>query len=102
MTDQSFVRSSLQMLQAFSNFKAGSTGQLSVITCFMLWAGSLARIFTSAQETGDNTVILTYMTANFCNMVILGQILYYWNASPAGSRAAADKMKKAKKAKKES
>lgn len=80
-----------RMLQAFENYKNGSTGQLSVITSSMLWAGSLARIFTSWQETGDTTVIMTYVIANLCNSVILAQIIYYWNSS------ASTKEKKIKK-----
>ena len=69
-----------QVLQALTNFRNQSTGQLSLVTYFLLFAGSVARIFTSIQETGDNTVIATYVTSTVCNMVILGQIVYYGGA----------------------
>lgn len=40
---------SFQLIQAMSNFRNGHTGQLSAISVFLLFAGSLARIFTSLQ-----------------------------------------------------
>lgn len=46
-----------QLIQATSNFRNGHTGQLSAISVFLLFAGSLARIFTSLQV---NNQILTY------------------------------------------
>lgn len=66
--------------QAFTNYKNGGTGQLSAVTCFMLFAGSLARIFTSIQETGDQMMVITYGCSSFANAVIVAQLLYYWNA----------------------
>ncbi|KAA8582780.1 hypothetical protein FQN60_006451 [Etheostoma spectabile] len=44
--------------RAASNLRNGHTGQLSAVSVFLLFAGSLARIFTSVQ------------------------VLYYWNSSP--------------------
>lgn len=67
------------MVQAVANFKNGSTGQLSAVTVTMLFLGSMARIFTSIQETGDPIIILTYSVATFANGVIMTQVLYYWN-----------------------
>uniref|UniRef100_A0A0K8TTA9 Mannose-P-dolichol utilization defect 1 protein homolog n=1 Tax=Tabanus bromius TaxID=304241 RepID=A0A0K8TTA9_TABBR len=92
-----------KLSQAFTNYKNGSTGQLSAATCFMLFAGSLARIFTSVQETGDFMMILTYSVSSFANGVIVAQLLYYWN-KPSKKKATqkqtkhATKSKKAKKA----
>lgn len=94
-----------KLSQAVTNFKNGSTGQLSAATCFMLFFGSLARIFTSIQETGDTMMITTYAVSTFANAVIVSQMLYYWN-KPTGAkipvREAKDtkpvKSKKAKKA----
>lgn len=57
-------------IQAYTNFKNKSTGQLSAATCFMLFAGSIARIFTSIQETGDSMMILTYCVSSAANAVI--------------------------------
>lgn len=93
-----------KLSQAVTNYRNGSTGQLSAATCFMLLAGSLARIFTSIQETGDNMMIIIYCVSSFANGVIVAQLLYYWN-KPTGPKIVAKdkplekpKSKKAKKA----
>lgn len=71
-----------RLIQAWSNFRNGHTGQLSAVSVFLLFAGSLARIFTSLQETGDSLMALTYVISSTCNGVIALQVLYYWNSSP--------------------
>ncbi|XP_061445524.1 mannose-P-dolichol utilization defect 1 protein isoform X1 [Rhineura floridana] len=68
-----------RLLQAATNYRNGHTGQLSAVTVFLLFAGSLARIFTSIQETGDPLMALTYVVSSACNGVITGQLVYYWN-----------------------
>ncbi|KAL8177028.1 UNVERIFIED_CONTAM: Mannose-P-dolichol utilization defect 1 protein [Gekko kuhli] len=68
-----------RLLQAATNYQNGHTGQLSAVTAFMLFAGSLARIFTSIQETGDPLMALTYVVSSACNAIITAQLLYYWN-----------------------
>ncbi|XP_076679076.1 mannose-P-dolichol utilization defect 1 protein homolog isoform X1 [Andrena cerasifolii] len=67
-----------KLMQAHTNYSNGSTGQLSAATGFMLFFGSLARIFTSIQETGDATMIIMYICSTCANAVIAAQILYYW------------------------
>ena len=64
----------VQMIQAVENYKNGNTGQLSSITVALLFFGSLARIFTSVQETGDITFILSFTIATLCNAILLGQV----------------------------
>ncbi|XP_040887472.1 mannose-P-dolichol utilization defect 1b [Toxotes jaculatrix] len=71
-----------RLIQAATNYKNGHTGQLSAISVFLLFAGSLARIFTSLQETGDSLMALTYVISSTCNGIITLQVLYYWNSSP--------------------
>jgi mannose-P-dolichol utilization defect protein 1 len=46
----------------------------------MLFLGSVARIFTSIQETGDMIVITTFTASSFANGMIAFQMLYYWNS----------------------
>jgi mannose-P-dolichol utilization defect protein 1 len=70
------------MIQAVTNYRNGGTGQLSVVTVFLLFAGSLARVFTSIQETGDNLIIVTFVVSTVFNGLIFAQILYYWNVKP--------------------
>ncbi|XP_067003372.1 mannose-P-dolichol utilization defect 1 protein homolog [Anabrus simplex] len=68
-----------KLIQVVTNYRNGSTGQLSAATGFMLFFGSLARIFTSIQETGDTIIIVTYVSACSVNAIIAGQLVYYWN-----------------------
>lgn len=81
-----------QLMQAATNYSNGSTGQLSAVTGFMLFFGSLARIFTSIQETGDSTMIIMYICSTLANAVICSQILYYWNVK----KVSVEKKKKKK------
>lgn len=89
-----------KLSQAVTNYKNGSTGQLSAVTCFMLFFGSLARIFTSIQETGDSMMIITYCVSTFANAVIVSQMLYYWNKSADGFKVPNAGVKAPKKTKK--
>ncbi|XP_011303981.1 mannose-P-dolichol utilization defect 1 protein homolog [Fopius arisanus] len=81
-----------KLFQAHTNYKNGSTGQLSAVTMFMLLFGSMARIFTSIQETGDTNMIIMYICSTSANAIIVGQLLYYWNVG-------AENKKKTKKIK---
>lgn len=67
-----------KLLQAHTNYKNGHTGQLSAVTLLLLFLGSVARIFTSIQETGDNMVIITHSASAAVNSVLVAQLLYYW------------------------
>uniref|UniRef100_A0A8C0Q754 Mannose-P-dolichol utilization defect 1 protein n=3 Tax=Canis lupus TaxID=9612 RepID=A0A8C0Q754_CANLF len=69
-----------RLIQAATNYQNGHTGQLSAITVFLLFGGSLARIFTSIQETGDPLMAGTFVVSSLCNGLIAAQLLYYWNA----------------------
>ncbi|KRY38905.1 mannose-P-dolichol utilization defect 1 protein [Trichinella spiralis] len=64
--------------QAFDNYIHKSTGQLSAVTYILLFLGSLARIFTSIKETGDNMIIAQYMMSTLMNLFICLQIQLYW------------------------
>ncbi|KAM5151375.1 mannose-P-dolichol utilization defect 1 protein isoform 1-T1 [Callospermophilus lateralis] len=71
-----------KLLQAATNYHNGHTGQLSAITVFLLFGGSLARIFTSIQETGDLLMAGIFVISSLCNGLIAAQVLFYWNAKP--------------------
>lgn len=64
----------MQMIQAVENYKNGSTGQLSGISIGLMFLGSVARVFTSFQETGDMTLILTFIVSSLCNGILLTQV----------------------------
>ncbi|XP_070537850.1 mannose-P-dolichol utilization defect 1 protein-like [Ptychodera flava] len=71
-----------RMTQAYANYSNGHTGQLSFATFLMLFLGSVARIFTSIQETGDPFLIASNSVSSTCSGIITFQILYYWNVKP--------------------
>ncbi|XP_075992014.1 mannose-P-dolichol utilization defect 1 protein homolog [Anticarsia gemmatalis] len=66
-------------IQVITNYKNGSTGQLSAITLLLLFGGSVARIFTSLVETGDFIIIVTYCVSTVANGAIVCQLFWYWN-----------------------
>lgn len=84
-------------MQALSNYRSGSTGQLSAITVVLLFLGSVARVFTSVQDTGDTTMVVSYLAATAANAVLVSQLIYYWNVKPAPPAKRQGKGKKAKK-----
>lgn len=71
-----------RITQIATNYNNCHTGQLSAITSGLLFTGSLARIATSFQETGDALLILTYVVSSALNGVVVGQLIYYWNNHP--------------------
>lgn len=89
-----------KLSQALVNYRNGSTGQLSAVTCFMLFFGSMARIFTSIQETGDTMMIITYVASTSANAVIVAQLLYYWNKADASKDTEKKQQKPKQKSKK--
>lgn len=70
-----------KLMQAWTNYKNGHTGQLAAATLIMLLAGSAARIFTSIQETGDSVAVLTYVASTCANALLVIQLIYYWNVA---------------------
>ncbi|KAF2663414.1 monosaccharide-P-dolichol utilization protein [Microthyrium microscopicum] len=67
-------------------WREGSTGQLSSFAVFNFLFGSLSRIFTTLQEVNDPVILYGYIAGFALNLVLAGQVLYYWN-TPAKSSA---------------
>jgi len=83
--------------QALANFSQGHTGVLAFAGFFLSFAGSLARVFTTIQETGDQNLIISFSISACTNLVIILQILYYRKATKLVlARAEAEKVKKQK------
>ncbi|XP_063588331.1 mannose-P-dolichol utilization defect 1 protein homolog [Penaeus indicus] len=89
-----------KMVQAVSNYKNGSTGQLSVVTVCLLFFGSASRIFTSIQDTGDQVMIIQYCVATLANFILLAQIYIYWDV-PAAKKGGRKKDRSASNKKKQ-
>lgn len=66
-------------MQAYSNYRNSSTGQLSAVMILMLFLGAAARIFTSYQETGDVLIMAQFAGSFLCNTILMLQIVWYWN-----------------------
>ncbi|KAI8427559.1 hypothetical protein MSG28_002066 [Choristoneura fumiferana] len=81
-------------IQVITNYKNGSTGQLSAVTVLLLFGGSIARIFTSIQETGDFIVIVTYCVSTAANAALVLQLFWYWNVDKT-SKGKGKKKRKA-------
>ena len=88
-----YLFSTFQFLQAKANFGNGHTGQLSAITVFLLFLGSIARIFTTIQETGDAVMTWSYIVSSIANGMIASQVLWYWNATAEHMRRQKTKKK---------
>lgn len=52
----------------------------------MYLAGSLARIFTTVREVGDNRILAGFVAGFLLNALLAVQMLYYWK-SPAKEKA---------------
>jgi len=68
--------------QALANYRQAGVGQQSVITLFMNFAGSAARVFTSSVEVKQVEVLLSFMIAAALNGLLLGQYVYYVFLAP--------------------
>ena len=53
------------------------TGQLSVITALMQFAGSMARIFTTLKEVNDALILISNCVACILNGILVLQIGIY-------------------------
>lgn len=67
-----------KLFQAVKNYKAQHTGQISAITAWAILAGSVMRIFTTIQETGDKLTAVTFAAGALANALIAFQVVYYW------------------------
>lgn len=74
--------------QIASNFRLGSTGQLSAFLVLNSLLGTLARVFTTSQETGDSLLWWGFASTAALNAVIALQMVRYWNKVGGASPAA--------------
>jgi mannose-P-dolichol utilization defect 1 len=68
--------------QIITNYRNGSTGQLSAFTVFNYLAGSAARVFTTMTEVSDPVIFWGFVVAAGLNAVLAAQMMYYWKTSP--------------------
>ncbi|KAK9725539.1 hypothetical protein RND81_05G151800 [Saponaria officinalis] len=63
--------------QIWKNFSNKSTGELSFLTCFMNFGGSMVRVFTSMQENAPSSVVMGSVLGAVTNGTLLSQIIIY-------------------------
>ncbi|XP_029925605.1 mannose-P-dolichol utilization defect 1 protein-like [Myripristis murdjan] len=66
-----------KLIQAGTNYCNSHTGQLSSLSVLLVWAGSLALIFVSLQETGNSLNTLAHILSACLSCVLLAQVLCY-------------------------
>ncbi|GAM23332.1 hypothetical protein SAMD00019534_065070 [Acytostelium subglobosum LB1] len=79
--------------QIFAIFRLKSVGQLSFITTFLQFAGSIARMFTSYKEIPDPIVLIGYGISASLTLILVLQFLMYWNSTPKRIPSGATKKK---------
>lgn len=80
--------------QVYANFVNGSTGALSIVTCWGIFLGACARIFTTLQDVDSFNILAGYLSSALLNGIIAFQVAYYRYVKPPKAKVA-DKIKKA-------
>uniref|UniRef100_A0A7S3AAK9 Mannose-P-dolichol utilization defect 1 protein homolog n=1 Tax=Rhodosorus marinus TaxID=101924 RepID=A0A7S3AAK9_9RHOD len=83
--------------QIVKNYKSGSVGSLSLLTCLALALGSMVRVYTTLKEVNEPTILLGFIVSGSLNLTVLGQVIYYSYIKPSGSKAEETKEKSEKK-----
>eukprot|EP01098_Paradermamoeba_levis_P005674 TRINITY_DN2385_c0_g1_i1.p1 TRINITY_DN2385_c0_g1~~TRINITY_DN2385_c0_g1_i1.p1 ORF type:complete len:249 (-),score=80.01 TRINITY_DN2385_c0_g1_i1:45-746(-) len=63
--------------QIWTTYSNKSSGQLAFLTWLLNFVGSIARVFTTKQETGDPIILAGYVVGVVLNGTIFAQILFY-------------------------
>ncbi|PXF47324.1 Mannose-P-dolichol utilization defect 1 protein [Gracilariopsis chorda] len=63
--------------QIYTNYVNKSTGALSMFTCWGIFLGALARIFTTLQDVDSLNILVGYLTSACFNGTIAFQTVYY-------------------------
>lgn len=68
--------------QVYANFVNGSTGALSIVTCWGIFLGACARIFTTLQDVDSFNILAGYLSSAILNGIIAFQVAYYRYVKP--------------------
>ena len=75
--------------QIFLNWQSGHTGQLSLITFFLQFLGSVARLLTTLQLIGnDPLTLISHSVGAILNLVVVLQIVAHHNQLKLAVKAA--------------
>ncbi|XP_023818515.1 mannose-P-dolichol utilization defect 1 protein [Oryzias latipes] len=81
-----------KVFQTITNHQNGHTGQLSTLSVFLTWTGSLGLIVVSLQESGSSFTSLLHILSSGLSFVLLLQVCC--SKSSTAAAAAAKKNKK--------
>eukprot|EP00049_Salpingoeca_infusionum_P009835 m.167288 g.167288 ORF g.167288 m.167288 type:complete len:253 (-) comp14456_c1_seq2:110-868(-) len=76
-----------RLTQIVEIFKNKSVGQLSGITCFLNFAGTAARVFTTIQEVDDKVALTSFLVTFVLNGIILAMFVVYPSVDKAKKEA---------------
>ena len=77
--------------QIISNIRSGNTGQLSIITVFLQFAGSAARVFTTLREVADQAILTSFLISSTLNGILFLQVVVYGGQKSGKSSTAKGK-----------
>jgi len=85
--------------QIIKNARESSTGQLSSITTFMMFAGTIARILTTLKEVGWNWTLLSslFLSLTLSSLLLMQMWLYSESGKTKTGTKAKTKTKEAEK-----
>ncbi|KAJ3110268.1 hypothetical protein HK100_003100 [Physocladia obscura] len=69
------VATASKVPQIYENWANGRTGQLSLVTVGLQFAGSAARIFTTLREVKDQAILASFLISTALNGVLFLQVL---------------------------
>lgn len=72
--------------QIFQVWSTGSPGQLSVISLFLVMAGSLARLYTTLSEVKDKILLFGYASTALLNTILFLQVIISKNSKAANKK----------------
>ncbi|OLP86522.1 Mannose-P-dolichol utilization defect 1 protein-like [Symbiodinium microadriaticum] len=86
-TSPTFMTAVSRIPQIFLNWQNGRTGQLSAITFFLQFLGSVVRFLTTLQIMGKDVLsLVSHATGAIFNLIVVLQI--YSHSTPSDGRAA--------------
>ncbi|XP_017287436.1 mannose-P-dolichol utilization defect 1 protein-like [Kryptolebias marmoratus] len=75
-----------KVAQAVTNYHNGHTGQLSTLSLFLTWMGSLSIAVVCLQESGGSLASLSHVLSSCLSFVLLSQVFSYTCSSATAAK----------------
>lgn len=76
--------------QIIKIWSAKSSGQVSILSLFLVMVGSLARLYTSSAEIKDPILLIGFSSTALLNTILFLQVLYFNNTSKKSKKTKKD------------